>query len=315
MPATSVLTTNLDTTRAGEVLPWRLATGAFSFAAAMLGVLVCALPARAEPAHHPKGAYSLFAYCPFKDPELAFCQASVTTGGELRIGRMVVPITRAFVGVRGAWNGPPEQIEHLTYAPPEEGGTSQPVPLPVPGGLAAVIEPASLPASLQAAFDALVSTGLGTLTATMEVAGPPSSVDVHFANSETEEGVVVEEPLRIKLTSPFLGENCYIGSVSDPIKIETTEETTKPPPPNKPIKGAFGAVTFVEEEIVAIVGNSAVDNTFAVPVASGCGGSLAPLVDRAIDAKLGLPSPVGRNAEVIDSTLTITAPANVLASE
>ena len=300
----------------GTSQPCRLSAGALSFVAAMLGVLMCALPARAEPAHHPKGPFALFAYCPFKDPELDLCQASVTTGGELRIGRMVVPITRAFVGVRGAWNGPPETIESgLTFAPPEEGGTSQPVPLPVPGGLAAVIEPASLPASLQAAFDALVSTGLGTLTATMEVAGPPSSVDVYFANSETEEGVVVEEPLRIKLTSPFLGENCYIGSVSDPIKIESTEETTKPPPPNKPMKGAFGTIVGIGSAIIAIAGNSAVDNTFAVPAASGCGGSLAPLVDRAIDAKLGLPSPAGRNAEVIDSTLAITSPASVLASE
>jgi hypothetical protein len=297
--------------------PRRLLAGVLSFAIAVLGALVYVLPAQAQPTHHPKGVFAPFAYCPFNDPELDLCQVSITLGGELRIGRMVVPITKSSVGVRGAWNGPPESLlgVTLTYAPPEEGGTMQRMPQPVPGGLAGVIEPASLPASLRAVFDALVGAGLGGLTETIEVAGPPSSVKLNFENTLGEKGVVLEEPVRVKLTNPFLGESCFIGSLANPIQIVTTEELTTPPPPNKPIKGNAGNVGILANAIFAVAGNSLVDNSFALPAATGCGGSLAPLVDRAINAKLGLPSPPGRNTVVINSRLELTLPKNVLANE
>lgn len=298
--------------------PRRLPAGALGFAGAVLGLLVFALPVVAAPtAHHPKGLFAPFAYCPFNDPELDLCQAALTTGGELRIGEMVVPITRTFVSIRGAWNGEPNTLPaEPTFSPPEEASTLQSMPLPIPGGLASVIEPASLPSSLRAVAEDLVGAGLGGLTATMELAGPTSSVKPSFKKTQTGEGVTLEEPLKIKLTNPFLGENCHLGSLSDPIKIVGQEELTSPPPPNKPIKGVPGHLTLNESEgLFEIRGNSTVDDSFAVPAASGCGGSLAPLIDRAIDAKLGLPSPPGRNAEVINGTLEVTLPASVLASE
>jgi hypothetical protein len=124
------------------------------------------------------------------------------------------------------------------------------------------------------------------------------------------------EGLKIKLRSPVLGEHCYIGTDSDPIHIQLTEEKTDPPPPNIPIQGALGSVLSLEEGAMLIAyGNSLVDNAFAVPAASGCSGSQAPAIDRIIDSKLKLPSPPGRNTLVLNSTGYFATTQSVTASE
>jgi len=55
--------------------------------------------------------------------------------------------------------------------------------------------------------------------------------------------------------------------------------------------------------LIAVTGNSLVDNTFAVPRATGCGGSLSAFVDSAVDAQLGLPSSAGHNTAIMDGTI------------
>lgn len=176
--------------------------------------------------------------------------------------------------------------------------------IPVPGGLSGVLEASALPSSLRTAFDTLVNSGLGGLTATVELAGPPSAIHIDKDNIIFQEGVGVEEPIRMKLNNPFLGENCYVGSASDPIELQGTTGTTSPPLPNKPIHGIAGGLSILEEgNLVLLTGNLTVDNAFSVPAASGCGGSLAPMLDRAIDSRIGLPSPAGRNALIAYNTL------------
>jgi hypothetical protein len=281
-------------------------------AVVVLAVLARAVPALAAEAPHQRvGLDALWAGCPFKDPQLNLCLAIVTKSGELRIGKLVVPISRTFVSMEGGFTEgslsrePPEN-ERITYLPVENGEAIQPMPIPVPGGLAGVLEASSLPSSLRTDFESLVNSGLGSLTATIELAGPASSVGVSFYNAFYSEGTTLEEPLRIKLTNQLLGENCHIGSASEPIHVQATESTTSPPLPNRPIEGNFGALELYEGgQAIHVYGNSVVDNAVAIPAASGCGGSLAPLFDRAIDAKVGLPSPPGHSTVILNNTLEL----------
>jgi hypothetical protein len=280
-----------------------------------LAALVGVVPARAEVTHHPQGAFAIFSSCPLNDPLVRKCMVATTTGGELRLDRMVVPITKTFQVMRGGLGE--EATDGIgAFFPPEDGAPIQPMPLPVPGGLTGVLEPSLLPGSLRAAFDSAGDTGLGGVTATIEVAGPASAISFNEFNALVGGGVALEEPLRIKLTNPFLGEDCYIGSAADPIVVQATTGTTSPPPPNKPLEGKPGYPEGLEEDrLFMLVGNVNVASSFAVPAASGCGGSLAPLIDRLIDAKVGLPSPAGQNAAILDNTPEIATPTSVMEHE
>jgi hypothetical protein len=273
------------------------------------------VPASAEVTHHPQGAFAIFSSCPLNDPLVRKCMVATTISGELRLGQMVLPITKTFQVLRGGFGE--EAADGVgPFFPPEDGAPIQPMPLPVPGGLTGVLEPSLLPSSLRAAFDGLGDTGLGGLTATIEVAGPASAISFSEYNVLAEEGVALEVPLKIKLTNSFLGGACYIGSASDPIVVQATTGTTSPPLPNKPLEGKPGFVHLIEKsELVMLTGNVDVASSFAVPAASGCGGSLAPLIDRAIDAKIGLPSPAGRNAAILDNTVEIATPTSVMNHE
>jgi hypothetical protein len=61
---------------------------------------------------------------------------------------------------------------------------------------------------------------------------------------------------------------------------------------------------------------AAVDNSFAVPTARGCGGALlAPVLDPIINGKLGLPSPAGKNAAILKGNVEQAVAYYVLLSE
>jgi len=275
-----------------------------------------AVPTRAEATHHPLGAFAIFSSCPLNNPLVINCLVATTTDGELRLGHLIVPITKTFEVLRGGY-GEQDATDYVSsFFAPEDAAPIQPTPLPVQGGLIGVLEPNSLPSSQRVMLDSLADKGLAGVTATLEVAGPANAIRFNAFDATRGEGVALEEPLKIKLVSPFLGENCYIGSASNPITVQATTGTTSPPPPNKPLEGKAGFSNFLEkEELIMLVGNVDVANSFAVPAASGCGGSMAPLVDRAIDARVGLPSPAGRNAVILDNTVQKATPASVMSHE
>jgi hypothetical protein len=284
-------------------------------ALAALTLPIVAPGAQARAVRHPRGALAVFSQCPLEEPTISDCLYVDTKHGEMRIGSLAAPFSRDVIGLDGGLlEGPTGEL--TSFAGPVNGVIMQPMPMPVPGGLSRVLEASALPHPLGGLSGELESVGLGELTATVEVAGPASAVTFSLQNALNQNGVVLEEPLKIKLASPVLGEHCYLGTDSDPIRVALTEEKTDPPPPNLPLAGALGSVLFVEEAPMFIIpGNSLVDNSFVVPAASGCGGSLAPAIDGIIDSKLKLPSPSGRNTVVLDSTAYIAAATNVVASE
>jgi hypothetical protein len=204
------------------------------------------------------------------------------------------PFTETFVGALG-------------------GETLSRTPLLVPGGLAGIVAPRSLPGALKQSFEKAIGSGTTVVTATTELTGTPK---IDRSSLESREGSVFSLPARIKLGNPFLGKECYIGSRASPVILNLTAGTTSPPPPNRPITGRDGDLNLRDElEFAELIGDSLVDNSFAVPRATGCGGSFSSLLDPAIDAKLGLPSAPGNNTFILDDTFQEASAVGVIASE
>jgi hypothetical protein len=133
----------------------------------------------------------------------------------------------------------------------------------------------------------------GIVQATIELAGIPSS--------PVAETVLL--PIKVHLTSPVLGPNCYIGSNASPILLDLTTGTTSPPPPNSPITGTVPEVSSTPNSVVDFSDGTYVDNAFAAPGVNGC--TLAPpfppiSINGLINSITGLPSPAGSNTAIFE---------------
>ncbi len=242
--------------------------------AAALGV---AQPALASSKN--KELFAKFAYCPIHTA--AVCVVSYTTGGEFVIGNKAVPIEKTVTLQGGLETSSFEQqpLQGATGA-----ATLSQTPLTVPGGLLGI-------------------AGLGgEVTATAELAGPPSSVTINRRAIVFREPSVTL-PIKVKLSNPILGEECYIGSEADPIVLHLTTGTTSPPAPGKPISGSAGSEQGLDKGKIQYIEATIVDNDFAVPGARGCGGALSPIVDPIVDLDVGIPAAAGKSSAVMKSTL------------
>ena len=245
---------------------------------AMIGLVIGAAPAaQARPAPNPE--FEPFADCPVTVKHVSQCLVATTTSGEFQLANKTVPITKPIVLQGGTVEG-----THV-LVPAADGNTLSRTPLTVPGGLTGI---EGLPLG-------------GEVIAVTELAGP---VEV-FAENLTGRGPAVKLPVRVKLENPILGEACSVGSEAEPILLQLTTGTTKPPPPAKPISGNPGTASLNPAlDIVTISGTSLVDNTFAAPAVSGCGGALlGPLLDTAVDLQVGLPAAAGASTAVLNGTL------------
>lgn len=261
-------------------------------AAAMLA-MACAVPAMASSF---KEELAVFAQCPLGDPEVNLCFYLTTTGGEFNIGDVRVPIANTLTFQGGEILNEETGTEQFIDA--ANGETLSKTPQQVPGGLLGLVAPKSWPKWLQERFNKVINEGVAGVTATLELVGNPG---ISRSNMFFEEGVGLSLPLRVHLNNAFLGGSCYIGSAASPIDLQLTTGLTSPPPPNKAISGQLGKPRFsMAEFIIDILENRLVDNSFSEPRASGCGGAFSFLVDPALDARLGLPSPAGHNTAVIE---------------
>jgi hypothetical protein len=143
------------------------------------------------------------------------------------------------------------------------------------------------------------------VTSTIELAGPttpatvvdPTATATFFCATGAQnacfgapsKSTVLRVPIKVHLHNVTLGPNCYIGSNANPIVLNLNETPTSLPQFSS--GGPSGNATIVTGVEVA-------DNTFAVPGTSGCG--LLGTLDAAVNLKVGLPSPSGRNAALID---------------
>jgi hypothetical protein len=301
----------MTTTHVGRLasLPGR----AFIIIVALLASLTVVASAAATE-HHPKGAFARFADCPLSNPEVPACTIATTTSGEFTVGKKTVPINKPIVLQGGLVASENPQEASLVAA--EDGNTLSKTALPVPGGLLGIVAPSFFPKWLQEIFNNFINEGFTGVTETTELAKPAGEVKVDLENLLSASGTALKLPVKVKLSNVFLGSECYVGSSSNPITLNLTTGTTSPPEPNKPIKGAIGTFESFEEGLVTVLsGGSLVDNSFAAPEATGCGGFLSFLIDPAVDAELGLPAAAGHNTAVLNGSFALAAAAAVKASE
>jgi hypothetical protein len=278
---------------------------------APLAALGAASPALAT-VHHPTGIFAPFADCPLSNPSTENCIFATTKSGEFKVGKKTVPIVNT-ITLQGGFSGVGSIIKFIAA---ENGETLSKTPQPVPGGLLGIVAPSFLPKFLQELFNEFINKGVTGVTATAELAAPASSIGLNTGNILEEEGIGLSLPTKIKLSNPFLGENCYVGSNAHPVVIELTSGATSPPPPNKSIHGKAG--TFEEEDeflLIRLKNNTLVNNSFAAPGVEGCGGIFSFLIDPAVNAELGTPSPAGTNTAILNGTLETANAAAVKASE
>jgi len=235
----------------------------------------------------PTGEYALFNQCPRFASGVKQCLYARTYGGELKLGTRLIPLLQA-----GTYLDLVTGEEVVVGA--SNGETLSRSPQPLPGGLFG-----------------------HALDVTMELADPPSAIGLSVGNLIGEAGTALSLPVKMHLESPFLGSECFIGSHTAPVVLNLTDGTTSPAPPNRPLRGSLGpATTNGEETILELAKSVLVGNTFSMPEATGCGGGgTSTLVDRLLDDDLGLPSPDGHNAAILDNTFYRGAVVAVVRSE
>jgi hypothetical protein len=248
----------------------------------------------------PKGDFAVFADCPVKTAEA--CIYAKTESGKFTVGKETVPLEKPVI-LQGGFNEPSEGVEHFVGA--ADGNTLTKVPQKVPGGLSGLVKCNEISNFIERiACELVFENGATGVNATTELAAPATSIGLNEGNLLTETGTALSLPVKVHLENPFLGSECYIGSNAAPIVINLTTGTTAPPLPNKPIKGSAGELKFNSEfTILTISKNSLVNNSFAAPGASGCGGIFGFLINPIINSKLGLPSAAGHNTAVLNGTL------------
>ena len=264
--------------------------------------------------HHPKGEYAPFADCPLSNPAATNCLLATTEGGEFVIGKERVPLVKPQIlqgGIEFFFSGE----EKIVAA--EDGNTLPKSPQKVPGGLAGLVKCNEISNFIERlACEVVFENGVTGVNATTELAAPASSIGLHTFALLGASGTALSLPVKLHLENPFLGSKCYIGSNAKPIVIEFTTGTTAPPPPNKPISGNPGTLSFnAAETILTVTNNALVNNSFAAPKAEGCGGVFSFLIDPIVNSKLGLPSAAGLNTAILKGKLQVAAAEAVKASE
>lgn len=280
----------------------------------VLAALVLASSAFAS-AHHPKGEFAGFGECPLNRATITDCVLSVSSGGFFTVGKKTVPLKNP-VTLQGGYEGSGSEIK---FYGAEEGETLSKTKQPVPGGLLGITAPTWWPKFIQDWFNNLINEGFTGVNAIVELTGPSKGLTNIKLNTENllfEVGTALGLPVKIHLENAILGSNCYIGSESKPVQIDFTSGTTSPPPPNKPLKGSAGTFSANPEfTLLTFSGGKLVNNSFAAPAASGCGGIFSFLVDPLVNSILGLPSAAGTNTAVLEGKIQDAVAEAVKASE
>ena len=294
--------------------------GLLGLVAVAVALLVPAAPALAK---ELTGPFAAFKQCPRFTQGVNFCVSATIEGGGMKIGNGGVAIVNPII-LQGGYERNEEKTPVTeTFHGALNGETLSNTPQPIPGGLAGLINCEELPARgfwqhgwrrvCKAIFQDTQLTGLSS---TLELAGPPSSIEISSDNLINEEGISLSLPVKIHLENPLLGRGCYIGSDRNPIVLNLTDGATQPPAP--PISGKLGNLDQFEYEgypYIEITNNTQVDDAFAVPKARDCGGFLSFLIDPLINAKLGLPSEPGHNAILQNGSQKLATAEDVIALE
>lgn len=265
--------------------------------------------ASTAPAVNLRGDWAAFTRCPVDKSAMlaatgsarngsglvALCVAVDSPGGSIKLGNTTASTgeTNLQAGLVGNFSA------GFSVVSPGAGAIVA-TPVNVPGGLLGLVCPSSIPV-ISAICQEVVNSPLNAVTAVVQTAGRPSHFN--FGAGLAQGKPILTLPVKIQLQNPILGSGCYLGSNSDPIVLRpenlvTPALGTQRFNPN----GTPNASKGVLEDVIATGAQG--DSSFSVPGATGCGGLLAPVLDPVLNAKEGLPSPVGHNSLVLDKAVT-----------
>lgn len=252
-----------------------------------------------------EGEYARFKTCPYANLAVDACVYAESTNGTFTMGAKTVPLKNPVI-LKGGTEFLSEEagiLGPMNFVAPTDGQVLSKTAQPVPGGLTGIVAPSWWPSILRDLFNETINNGFTGVTATVELAGSASAVKLNVANTVTGSGTALSMPVKVKLSNPFLGNSCYIGSNSNPIQLNLITGTTSPPLPNKPITGSPGELSAIESAILVDKNNRLVDNSFAAPGANGCGGFLFSwAVDPFVNSIVGVPSPAGTNTAILEGS-------------
>jgi hypothetical protein len=293
----------------------RMRTVALS-AAAM--AMVCAMvfsSAALAAEHHPTGVYAPFKDCPLGNATVEECIVATTSSGKFIVGKKTVPIVNAITLQGGTHENP--ETGALNFIGAENGETLSKTAQSVPGGLAGLVNCPEISNFFERiACEAVFENKLTGVNATTELAAPATSIGISTSNLLEAKGTALSLPVKVHLENPLFGSECYVGSNAKPVELPLTTGTTSPPAPNKPITGSPGKLHILEGgALLEITENSLVNNSFAAPEATGCGGIFSFLIDPIVDSTLGVPSAAGTNTAILNGTLKQAAAEEVKKSE
>ncbi len=274
---------------------------------AMLAALLTSLMLAGSASAKLTGEFTKFQNCPYKNLAVYRCLYSPTIGGEVVLGKKKVPIVKEAI-LQGGYEEAPEEGPEAGYSKfvaATNGQTLTKAPQPVPGGLAGLVNCKEISNFiLRTSCEWTFENGLTGVNSTLELARPASEIRVNENHLAEGQGVALKLPVKTRLENPLLGESCYIGSSTSPIKWELRTDTTSPPPPNKPITGNPGEVEFLEGgRILKLFNVELVDNAWSAPGASGCGGIFSFILDPIINLSVGVPSAAGVNTARLKNTI------------
>jgi len=286
---------------------------------------VAASPALATRAEREQAEFLAFANCPFgASPELDCSWASSTykemwpskkrkeewetqrerkaeeLPSQFTAGNVTVPL-RSTITLRGGIGLTEEEgTTKETWFGAEGAATIEPVPQAA-RPLTKDVNTALLSPTELNRYNYYTKVSKETkVTATVELAGPASAIQVSVINLLEETGTAFAFPVKLKLSNPFFGSSCYVGSNSSPIVVEFTTGTSGS------LRGKNGsALEGAPNGIITVYTDTLVNATFASPGVEGCG--VGGGADAAINAALGLPSPSGDNASVLNGTLKLAS--------
>jgi hypothetical protein len=282
---------------------------AAKFSAAMLVVALAAV-GFAGSASAYSGEYAAFNNCPVSTPGVNKCIHSVTVGGKVKLGNKTVPIVNPVTldgGFSKPTEGPEEEISKFYGG--ANGTTLAKVGQPVPGGLAGLVNCKEIGSWIvRIACEATFENGLTGVNSILELAKPATDIRISEINLVFEEKVALSMPVKVRLENPFLGSSCYVGSSTSPIPWNLTTGTSGS------LKGTAGLLTFTEEaQILHLAGTELVDNTWAAPKATGCGGFGVELIlNPILDSMVGLPAAAGVNQAVLKNNSDVSRAVEVV---
>jgi hypothetical protein len=263
---------------------------------AALAMLSTAATALAKESAKTHKEFEIFSYCPVFAAETCIWgqSAGVVSGvgeSEFQSGNITIKLRKP-IKLLGGYNEN-AKTEVLSFVGPVGVPTVAPIPQAGPSLTKAVDTSLLSPEELDR-YNYWVHQAKQTKTyATVELAVPPESVEIDLiALIEETETTALGFPVKVKLSNPFLGEDCYVGSSAHPIEIHFVTGQSGA------LHGALGEVSVNPTgEILKVAGDKLVDGKYEAPGVEGCG--VEGGADAALNAALGLPSPAEHNRAVI----------------